>query len=446
MTLQTVHITSPRTRLLAKNIVASLAIKGWSAATVFIMLPLTLACLGAYQNGVWLTVSSLLLWIDQMDIGLGNGLRNRLAADMAHGDNTAAQQAVSSTIAMLVCIVMPVAAILATVVWYADVYAFLNVEPAAIPALRVALLAAVLLVCMTFVLKSVGNVYMGLQLPAASNLIVTTGQTAALAATWLLYIAGQASFLAVVVANTAAPLAVYAIACLYTFGKQYPELQPTWQSVNLKTALSLGNVGVKFFWLQIAAVLQFMTANILIARFFQPEAVTDFQIAYRYATLFMVGFTIVCMPYWNATTDAAERGDYEWIKNAGRRLDIILAAVALAMAAATLVAPYVYHIWIGTDCNIPTALTVAMMLYMFLMIASMRYSFFLNGLGALRLQMYMTMMAVVFIAAELTLHVLGGTLTDFVLIMAACIAPSIAVNIIQLHKLLNRTATGIWNK
>ena len=76
-----------RTKLLNKNILASFFIKGWSALIVFLMVPLTLKMLGIYQNGIWLTISSVLVWIDMMDIGLGNGLRNVLAKYMAIDDN-----------------------------------------------------------------------------------------------------------------------------------------------------------------------------------------------------------------------------------------------------------------------------------------------------------------------------------------------------------------------
>ena len=71
------HINNPnRTSLLKKNIIFSFLIKGWSAAIVFIMLPLTLKMLGPYNNGVCLTISSILVWIDLLDTGLGNGMRN----------------------------------------------------------------------------------------------------------------------------------------------------------------------------------------------------------------------------------------------------------------------------------------------------------------------------------------------------------------------------------
>ena len=48
-----------RTNLLIKNVFFSFFIKGWSAVVVLLMVPLTLECLGSYQNGVWLTISRL---------------------------------------------------------------------------------------------------------------------------------------------------------------------------------------------------------------------------------------------------------------------------------------------------------------------------------------------------------------------------------------------------
>ena len=86
-----------RTLLILKNIVASAVVKGWSALVVLLMVPLTLKMLGAYSNGVWLTISGILIWIDFMDIGLGNGLRNKLAAYLAHDEVQCARSLVSST-------------------------------------------------------------------------------------------------------------------------------------------------------------------------------------------------------------------------------------------------------------------------------------------------------------------------------------------------------------
>ena len=433
-----------RTRLLMKNVIASFFIKGWAATVALIMVPLTLKCLGQYQNGVWLTISSLLVWIDHMDIGLGNGLRNKLAAHIAHQEMQEARKVVSSTMAMLVCIVFPLLLLLLLLIWNTDVYVFLNVHPNIIPELRTALVCAVTLVCMTFVLKFIGNVYMGLQLPAINNMLLALGQTLALLLTAILYWTGHASFLLIVIANTIAPLAVYVLSYPYTFWLRFPYLRPSLSFVNLRSALELGNLGIKSFWLQVAGLIQFMTANILISHFFTPEMVTPYQIAYRYISLVMVGFTVICMPFWNATTDAYERGDMDWIRRASQKMNWMMVGIAALLVLMVAVSPWVYHLWIGDDCEVPLGMTAMMALYIILLIISMRYSYFLNGVGALRLQLYMTVSAIVFIPLAWAVSSYTHDILWFMAVMCICNIPGLVVNVIQFNKILNGQATGIW--
>ena len=437
-------ISRKRSSRLQKNIMVSFLAKGWSAIVVLMMVPLTLNCLGVYQNGVWLTISSMLVWIDQMDIGLGNGLRNRLAAHVAHHEMEEARKVVSSTMAMLLCIVFPILLLLLALVWTTDVYSFLNVIPETIPELRLALVSAITLVCMTFVLKFIGNVYMGMQLPAVSNLLIAIGQTFALIATWLLYITSHATFFNIVVVNTAGPLLAYLLAYPYTFHVRFPQLRPSLKSVNLHSALELGNLGLKFFWLQIAAILQFMTANILISRFFNPEMVTPYQIAYRYMSLVIVVFTVICMPFWNATTDAYERNDMEWIRQANKKMNWMTPGIALLLILMVIVSPWVYQIWIREACHVPLNMTAMMALYIFLIVASMRYSFFLNGIGVLQLQLYMSIMNVLFIPLAWIVSSYTQDIIWFMGVMCFCVAPGLVVNIIQFSKILKGNAKGIW--
>ena len=436
--------TDKRSKLLIKNVFASFFIKGWSAVVVLLMVPLTLNCLGTYRNGVWLTISSMLVWIDQMDIGLGNGLRNSLAAYVAHGNVDKARRLVSSTMAMLICIMMPILLVLLLLIWQTDVYTFFNVSPAIIPELRTALLAAVVLVCITFVLKFIGNVYMGMQLPAVSNLLIALGQTLALIATALLYYTHQASFLLIVAVNTAAPLLVYLLSYPYTFYRRFRDLRPSWQLVNLRSALELANIGIKFFWLQVAGIIQFMTANILISKFLTPEMVTPYQITYRYMSLVIVGFTVICMPFWSATTDAYERGDMPWIRNASHRLATITALIAATLIVMVVVSPWVYKLWIGDACEIPEGMTSLMALYVYLQVLSMRYSYFLNGIGALRLQLYMTVSAILFIPLAWLVCSYTHDIMWFMVVMCLCNVPGILANIIQFNKIIKGTAKGIW--
>ena len=66
--LSKINIGDQRSALLVKNVLASFVVKGWASLVVLLMIPITLKCLGNYQNGVWLTISSMLVWIDQFDV------------------------------------------------------------------------------------------------------------------------------------------------------------------------------------------------------------------------------------------------------------------------------------------------------------------------------------------------------------------------------------------
>ena len=436
-----------RSSLLRKNILVSFLIKGWSAVVVFLMVPVTLHCLGDYKNGVWLTISSLLLWIDNMDIGLGNGLRNKLAAHIAHDETARARSLVSSTFAMLTCIMLPAMAVLLAIIMMSDTYGFLNVSQLEVGDLDTILMVTVIFVCSTFIFKLTGNFYMGLQLPAVSNLLIALGQTLALIGTYAVYLSGSHSLMHISLVNTAAPLIVYLLAYPITFHYRYPHLRPSLRLVNLSEAKEVMSMGIKFFIMQISSVVLFMSANILISKLFSPAMVTPYVITYRYFSLMLVVFTVICMPFWNATTDAYERRDMQWIRSANQKLNLMTVLIFIGMCVMVAVSGFVYSIWIGDDVSIDIRLSIAMAAYIFILIYSMRYSYFINGIGKLWLQQVFTVSAaIIFIPLAYTMAHWSHDIIWFVAVMCLVNIPGLVVNRIQFGKLVNGQATGVLNR
>ena len=436
-----------RSSLLQKNIFASFVIKGWSAAIVLLLVPATLNCLGEYKNGIWLTISSLLLWIDNMDIGLGNGLRNKIAEYMAHGECERTRSLISSTFAMLTCIIIPVLLILLLLIAISNPYMVFNADPSKVVQLDQVLMVTVTLVCTSFIFKVIGNFYMGMQLPAVSNLLIALGQTLALIGTYIVLYSGSHSMMLIALVNTAAPLLVYLLAYPYTFFYKYPQLRPSFSLIDFKEAKAVINMGVQFFIMQISSVILFMTSNLLISKMFTPALVTPYQITYRYFSLMLVAFTVICMPFWNATTDAYERGDIDWILQATRKLRMMTIAIMACMTVMVLVSPWIYSIWIGDSVTIDIRMSIVMAIYIFILIYSMRYSYFINGIGKLRLQLiFTTAAAVIFIPLAYLATQLSHNIIWFMLVMCLVNIPGLIVNRIQFYKLINDKATGIWAK
>lgn len=440
-------ISNHRSSLLQKNILASFLIKGWSAVIVLLLVPVTLHCLGDYKNGIWLTISSMLLWIDNMDIGLGNGLRNKIAEYMAHHEVHRARQLVSSTFALLSCIIIPVILVLAVLILSCDTYQIFNASPSIISDLDTVLIVTVLLVCTTFVFKLIGNFYMGMQLPAVSNLLIAIGQTLALIGTYIVYWSGSHSLMYIAIVNTAAPLFVYLVAFPCTFLYKYPQLRPSFRLIDFKEAKAVVNTGIQFFIMQISSVILFMTSNILISNLFTPSMVTPYQITYRYFSILLVAFTVICMPFWNATTDAYERGDIEWIRDATRKLRLMIIGIIACMTLMVVLSPWVYSIWIGDSITIDIRMSIVMASYIFILIYSMRYSYFINGIGKLRLQLiFTTSAAILYIPLAYLTTQYTHDIIWFMMVMCLINIPGLIVNRIQFYKLINGTAKGIWMK
>ena len=438
-------VSSHRSSLLQKNILASFVIKGWSALIVLLLVPATLNCLGEYKNGIWLTISSLLLWIDNMDIGLGNGLRNKIAEYMAHGECERTRSLISSTFAMLTCIIIPVLLILLLLIAIGDPYWAFNAAPSKVTNLDQVLMVTVTLVCTSFIFKLIGNFYMGMQLPAVSNLLIALGQTLALIGTYIVLYSGSHSMMLIALVNTAAPLLVYLLAYPYTFFYKYPQLRPSFKLIDFKEAKAVINMGVQFFIMQISSVILFMTSNLLISNLFTPALVTPYQITYRYFSLMLVAFTVICMPFWNATTDAYERGDIQWIRNATRKLRLMIIGIIACMVMMVILSPWVYSIWIGDSVTIDVRMSIVMATYIFILIYSMRYSYFINGIGKLRLQLiFTTAAAVLFIPLAYLTTQWTHSIIWFMIVMCLVNIPGLIVNRIQFYKLINGKANGIW--
>lgn len=436
-----------RSNLIRKNIIISFCIKIWSALVQLLMVPLTLHCLGVYENGLWLTISSLLIWIDNLDIGLANGLRNKLAVHLALGEKIEAQKTISSTFYMLVLLFIPIIFLINIWIFCVDTYQFFNVDSDIVNNLNVILHVSAILVCTTFIFKFIGNFYMALQLPAINNALNTLGQTIALLGVVVLYVTGIHSLLCVALINTISPLIVYVVAYPITFYKKYPDLCPHISMVSKSSMKSLATTGIKFFVLQIAGVVLFMSTNILISRFFSPELVTPYQIAYRYFMVLQLIFVIICAPYWTATTDAYKKNDFEWIKKSNKLLDKMMTSLFIIAFFMVIFARPIYTIWIGDANAVSLPMTVIVAVYVMILVASMRYSYILNGFGTLRLQLIMTIIAaVLYIPLATLVCSYKNNLNYLLYVMCAVNLPGLLVNIVQYYKIVNRRAKGIWLK
>lgn len=435
-----------RTIKAKKNIIASIALKGIDSLVYLLLVPVTLGYLNSYEYGIWLTLNSILMWINSFDIGLGNGMRNRLAEAVAKNDLSLGRIYVSTTFFMLIFLMGGLIVIGTFAEPFVNWYDILSTTPGQVPHLKEIVYVSFLIFCLNFIFKFIGNVYLAMQLPAVNNAINVSGHVLSLLIIFILTRTTAGSLFWVAVTYSASPLIVYLVAYPVTFFKVFPAFRPSVRLFRREYLKDLLNIGVQFFLLQLSGILLFAFANLLISHMFGPENVTPYNIAYRYFSLVPMAMNIILAPMWSATTDAYTKGDMDWIKRTMKNIRKILFCAYIILFAMIVVSPFIYKIWVGAKVEIPLILSATIALYVAILISSLSYSNFLNGFGKLRLQTINTVsVAVLFYPL---CWFLGSTFGLIGIIAGMCLLnlSGLIINKIQFDKIISRKAFGIWNK
>ena len=96
-----------RYRRAGMTVTTSYIAKGLTMLMGFVSVPLTVHYLGAERYGVWLTISSLLMWVALTDFGLaGNSLVNVLSEAVGNDDRESARHYAASAFWALVTIAL----------------------------------------------------------------------------------------------------------------------------------------------------------------------------------------------------------------------------------------------------------------------------------------------------------------------------------------------------
>lgn len=446
MNLRTFFKGEERTVKAKKNILASIAIKGLDSLIYLLLVPVTLGYLNPYEYGIWLTLNSVLMWINSFDIGLGNGMRNKLAEAIAKGDKLLGRIYVSTTFFMLVGM-MVILVVLGTLLEpFIDWYGILSTTQDRVPHLDEIVYVAFAIFCLNFIFKFVGNVYLAMQLPAINNLMVVLGHLLSLIIIYVFTLTIPGNLFWVAVIYSAAPLIIYLIAYPITFRKIYPFLRPSIHFFKKQYIKNLFNLGIQFFLLQLSGILLFAFTNLLISHMFGPENVTPYNISYRYFSLMPMAINLVLAPMWSATTDAYTRGDIQWIKHTMATVKKILLLATLGLVAMVGISEFIYRIWVGTEVYIPFSMSIIMAIYICILIWSIAFSSFLNGLGKLRIQTINTIcVAILYIPVSILLGEYWGIIG---VLIGMCILnlSGLILNYTQFNKIMEDKAEGIWLK
>ena len=445
-TAQNLFKGSQRGANIKKNIAGSLRIKGFSILTQLILVPLTLGYLNTDLYGIWLTVSSILLWLGFFDIGFTLGLRNKLSEALAKGDILRGRKLVSTTYAIMLVIFVPLCIVLEFIVPLINWSTLLNVPIAYNSTISQVMQVLVISFCLQMVLNVLGTVLTSFQKVALSGVFPVVGNFLSVIVIYILTKTTEPSMLNLALTVSYLPIIVLAVCSVYMFRHSLSSVSPRIKCVDFSLVKDLFSLGVKFFVIQIQMLVMYQATNILISNVSSPADVTAYNIAYRYIGTAMMLFTLVIGPLWPAFTEAYTKSDFSWMKNTYKKMARLYRWVALLIVAMVACSPVVYRLWIGRVDVVPFSMSVMVGVYMLSSSWDSLQVNLINGIGKIKLQSYVTLLG-------LFLHIPLSLCLGKYIGALGVVTSMLAINLtyatfftIQINKIINKKATGIWNK
>lgn len=437
-----------RTATVKKNIIASFAIKGVSIIVSLFLVPMTLGYVSSELYGIWLTLSSVMMWLSFFDVGFTLGLKNKLAEAIALNNWEKGKSLVSTTYFMIILIFVPICIaleLLIPCVNWADV---LNVSQQYNSEISKVLYILVAFFCLQMIVNVLTSVVAAYQQVALSNAFPVIGNILSLIAIWFLIHFCPPSLISLAFAISAMPIVVLIISSVILYHKKFKLVSPNIKYIDKKEVSSLFGLGAQFFLIQIQSIVLFQSTNILISNVSGPESVTSYNIAYKYMGIAMMAFNIILTPLWPAFTDAKTKNDFNWMRKVYKKMSILYVYSVFVMIIMAIIAPWVYNIWIGTKADISYTMTLFVCIYVIIQNWDGLQVNLINGIGTVKLQTYVTTLGL-FLHIPLSLYL--GKVLHFQAL--GVISSMIFINIIysifftlQINKILNKKAIGIWKE
>lgn len=431
-----------------KNIYLSFIFRLGAILCNFLIVPLLIDQLSTTEYGILITIISISTWFTFVDFGLANGLKNKISECLAIGDITNVRKYITSGYYSLLKVVAGLSLIVIILNYFIDWNKAIKGPEALHNSVNVIFFYGLLLFFARILAELINPILLAYHKTAISSLIAFIAQFAILVISYAFKKSGSHSFLNYSLLFFWVPLLIYSFSNIYFYSTSFIHIKPSKKFFQKGFQKNLFKLGGRFFVIQIAYLIIFMTDNLIIGRIFGYSEVSNYNIAFRYFNIPLFILAVILTPYWPIFSESYARREANRIKKIMKRLLFFWLLLVFVSLVMLMSASLVYSLWIGPKINVPFLLNLGMFFSTIISGWNSIFATFINSTSKLKLQIYSSVITgvlnipiCIFLATKTNLGTSGVIFgTCICLIAGSFWAP------IQYNKLINQKATGIWNK
>lgn len=346
-----IEAEDPRRRRLIglfQGVATSLGNRAVSVLVNFLSVPLAIRYLGPELYGAWLTLGSLLAWLQLSDFGLNNGLANAITTAVGQDRPDRVRAHVTNGFLLLGGIAA-LTGIIALSAWpFINWSALLGVtSPDARREIGPAVAIAIVIFALQFPISITAKIYMAYQEGRIANYWAAAGNVLSLVALVIVTrTEGGLPWLVVAVSGTG--LLVSAVNTAWLLFVHKPFLRPGLRYADPTSVWSVGQVSGKFFLLQMMALVTFESPNLIIGYYLGAAHVPVYRLTYTLFNYTSLPQSMLFFYLWAAYNEAIARKDIAWVQRAFRlNLAVGMAFSAVAVVCLAVIARPFIGWWAG---------------------------------------------------------------------------------------------------
>lgn len=335
------------------NAICSYLIKGASILVGLLAVPAYMRYFRSSEAlGTWYTIQTILQWILVFDLGIGNGLRNRLAAALVSNKKDEICSYVSSAYRLLGCVcalLVLIAAFAASVVPWNLVFN-ISEETISADALKTCMSIVMCGVVVQMLFQLINGILYALQ-----QSFVVSGLALVSNTLILMFISlsstgsDEANLVSLAVVNVVCMVLPLIITTVVVFKRRLLGCDVDFRQFNFTHAKESLSTGLVILFLQLTWVVVASTHSFLISAFRSPSEVVEFQVYYKiYYTLSSLA-AIALVPIWSAVSVAKAEHRYHWIIKNYFKCLLLAGLVALVCLVTAPFVQFGFDIWLGSN-------------------------------------------------------------------------------------------------
>ena len=387
-------------KLLNNHIIMSGFYKGISGMSLFLSIRLMIDYLGDQNYGIWVLLFTLFQLVLLMDFGIQSTLKTKIPLYQHEGNQIKVQEIINATYKISIFIALTILSaflILVKVINFKSVFNISNLEVNEVDFL---LLLNVFFFCLTFIVNIHKSLFVAFFKGKFAEQSIAVNQFTFLVFTGafiFFYTAPLSDFNKLLLFSIINGLLSFGVNFLYSI-KIFKEEKLKLKILNLKNNPLLKeilNLGIKFMFLQIGFLFVFSSDSYIISNAFNPTEIVAYEVVNK---LFQFPFMIIfaaLSPLWSMFAKHYLEKDKNKLYSDFRKFNKTFIFILLSLITLYTITPTVISIWIKNDITIPNYLILLTTIVTALKIFVSFYTFFLNGIGKLRLYLIVLAISVI---------------------------------------------------